>query len=321
MRYVLIIVLTMFKSLESLHGQAVPSNDEKFPFLCTFGKASLKEWGDDDFNQTFFFVVPITQKTPVYIRIYDADVSGLNDELHNGAFNTRMTYSVYGGKGAHSNPDAQKQDPVGNYKAGILLGTKTIGRDTSLDSKWMTFGPYNPVEGELRPDFGGYIFKIVIDGIEGDDGNVYSMFLSQFSDRNEAIEGGNAFAYEYSLRLAESSSSVAHLYPFVASNVVAVKINVFDFDDDGIIRVVSVAKKGVGEKSSANNEWKTTELDIVKEELNTSLDIQFIKQKPTKNNNIVVYITNQYGELLPFYTAPIGGVPKFKYKILVKPGN
>jgi hypothetical protein len=33
---------------------------------------------------------------------------------------------------------------------------------------------------------------------------------------------------------------------------------------------------------------------------------------------MVFYITNQYGELMPFYTVPIGGVPKYKYKIGVK---
>ena len=57
------------------------------------------------------------------------------------------------------------------------------------------------------------------------------------------------------------------------------------------------------------------------QEYNTSFDIQFIKQKDAKNNNIVVYITNQYNEMMPFYTSPIGGIPKYKYKIGVKVDN
>ena len=43
----------------------------------------------------------------------------------------------------------------------------------------------------------------------------------------------------------------------------------------------------------------------------------FNKNWPSKNNNITVSIANQYGESLAFYTVPIGGVPKYKYKIKV----
>jgi hypothetical protein len=120
------------------------------------------------------------------------------------------------------------------------------------------------------------------------------------------------------MRLGEAKGSISHLYPFVATNVTSVIINVFDFDDDGILRVVSVAKKGEITKSSGNGVWLENKHKIVSEELNTSLDVQFGKEKESKNNNIVVYITNQYGELMPFYTTPIGGVPKYKFKIGVK---
>jgi hypothetical protein len=315
-------ILAVFTAIsELLIAQAVPSQDEKFPFLETFGKNALKEWGDDDYVQTFFFVIPPSEKKPVYIRIYDADTEGKNDEVHGGNFNTRIRYTVFGGKGTHSDPDAKKSDPSGNFKSGIQLSTKTVGKDESLDDKWFTFGPFNPLEGELQPDMGGHIFKIIIEGLEGDDGNLYKMFLSSRPDENKPVEGGNAFAYEYSLRLSDSKTSINHLYPFIASNVVSVKIFVFDYDNDGILRVVSVAKKGEGIKSSGNNEWKETFQPIVKEELNTSMDVQFIKQKNENNNNIVVYITNQYGESMPFFAAPIGGVPKFKYKIKVQTGN
>jgi hypothetical protein len=36
---------------------------------------------------------------------------------------------------------------------------------------------------------------------------------------------------------------------------------------------------------------------------------------------MVLYVTNQYGELLPFYASPIGGIPKFKYKIIINKTN
>ncbi|MGZ3864868.1 MAG: hypothetical protein ACXVC6_08055 [Bacteroidia bacterium] len=305
-----------------LSAQQFPSADEKIPFLCTFSNKSDKDWGDDDFVQVYFFIIPQNEKNPVYVRVFDADLGGQHDEIH-GEFNSKTRFSIYGGKGAHSNPDAQKQDPTGNFKSGIELAAKTFGKDTSIDNKWYTFGPFNPVEGELQPELGGYVFKLVIQGMEGDDGNLYRLFLSSQPNNNKPIEGGNAFTYEYSLRLADTKGSVSHLYPFVANlgngkKITTVKIKVFDFDDDGILRLVSNSNRGELAKSSGNGNWIETDHKVVPEEINTSLDIQFIKQKDSKNNNIVVNISNQYGEGMAFFSQPIGGVPKYKFKISVK---
>lgn len=299
-----------------LFAQSLPSSDEKFPFLMTFSKKADKTWGDDDFVQTIFFVIPESNKNPIYIRVFDPDNGGLNDE-NRGGFDSKTKFSIYGGKGAHSNSDAKLIEPKGNYKSGTLITTKIFGVDETTDNKWYTFGPFNPTEGEYQPEFGGYVFKVVIEGLDGDDGNLYKLFLSKQSDANTAVDGGNSFCYEYSIRLPDTKSSVCHVYPFLPINVVAVKINIYDYDDEGIIRAVSVAKKGEIANSKTEGTWSTTKIDISKEELNTSMDIQFIKKKDVKNNNIVVYITNQYNEAIPFYSVPIGGVPKYKYKIEV----
>lgn len=305
---------------DTVTAQQVPAVDQNFPYLVTFGNKASKSWGDDDFVQTFFFAVPQTCNQAIYIRVYDPDAGGKTDE-NRGGFDTKTRFTVYGGVGAHSNPDAKKQEPTGNYKSGVQLGTKTFAADTAWDQKWYTFGPFSPIEGELQPDFGGYVFKIIAEGIEGDDGNLYRLFLSSKKDENVAVEGGNSFTYEFCLRLPDEVGSIAHLYPFVSSNVVAVKTSVFDYDNDGMIRIVSVAKKGEVYRPGGDGVWNDTTHTTVKEEFNTSLDIQFVKQNAVKNNNIVLFITNQYGQLMPFYTVPIGGVPKFRYKITVKPGT
>lgn len=316
MRPTLSLLLLLVLSVPA-GAQQTPSPDEKIPYVCTFSKDSDKEWGDDDFVQVFFFVVPESYKKPIYIRLYDPDIGGAIDENH-GAFNSKCRFSVYGGAKAHSHPDAQNQDPVGNYKSGTLLTSKTFGNDKAYDQQWYTLGPFNPVDGELQPQFKGRIFKLVVEGAEGDDGNLYRVFLSSEQDQNKDVEGGNTFAYEYGFRLADNAGSVSHLYPFVGVGVTAVKIRIFDYDNDGVIRVVSVAKKGEISKSVSNGEWMESTHKISKEEVSTSLDVQFIKKRDIRNNNIVVVISNQYGELMPFFTTPIGGVPKYIYKIAHK---
>jgi hypothetical protein len=312
-------IVTMFLLVLNLIGmiaQPVPAGDENIPYLMTFGPKAGTSWGDDDFSQTFFFLIPKGFNQPIYIRVYDPDIGGSVDEI-NGIFDTRMTYSVYGGNGCYSDKDAKETQPKGNYKSGNLLASKSFGDQPAYDKNWYTFGPFNPTEGEYIPTFDGYIFKIICDGVSGDDGNLYRYFLSTKTDENKAVEGANAFAYEYSFRMWDDPNEVSHIYPYVDDRTISVKLSNFDWDSDGFIRTVSVARKGQLSKVSAEDNWTEDEFKIFDEEKNTSLDIQFIKRKsPTvKNNNVVVNVRNQYGELLPFYVIPIGGVPKYKYDI------
>jgi len=308
-----------FVSGFQLYSQPVPTLEENIPYLVTFGAKADKSWGDDDNCQIFFFVVPTSHTAPVFFRVYDPDTGGAIDE-EKGECNTKVRFSVYGGNGCYTNKDARETQPIGNYKSGNLLASKLFGESEKYDKKWYTFGPFNPSEGEKVDNFGGYIFKIIAQGITGDDGNLYKYYMSMSQTENKAIEGGNAFTYEYSFRLWDDPRNVSHIYPYVDDNVISVKQTNFDWDNDGIIRIISVAKNGVICKTSGDNNWSTSKHAVVDEEKNTSLDFQFVKRRSpaVKNNNVVLYITNQYGELMPFFTSPIGGVPKYKYKIGVK---
>lgn len=302
---------------QTVFSQPVPTNEENIPYLVTFGGNSDKKWGDDDFCQIFFVSIPTDHISPIYIRIYDPDCGGDIDEPK-GTWDTKTSFSVYGGKGCLTTQDAKNTDPDGNYKSGNLLSTKTFGESDKFNKEWYTFGPFNPTEGELVPDFGGYIFKIIAMGISGDDGNLYRYFISTDASQNKEIEGSNAFTYEYTFRMHDNAQNVSHIYPYVDDKVIFVKITNFDWDNDGIIRVISVAKNGVQAKVSTEGNWENATLSIVPEEKNTSLDIQFIKNKsnPLRNNNVVIFVTNQDKQGVPFYVSPIGGIPKFKGKII-----
>jgi hypothetical protein len=292
-------------------AQQVPAVEENIPFLVTFGKDGAKSWGDDDFSQF--------QVQPIYIRVFDAETSGENDEKK-GEYNTKTKFSVYGGKEAFTNKDVRLKDPGGNYKSGNLLASKIFISSEVYDGEWYTFGPFNPTEGELVSEYGGYIFKIISEGLAGDDGNLYKYFLSSSPTENKAIEGGNAFTFEYTFRLSDNQKDVAHLYPYIEQNVYSVRLSNFDFDNDGEINIVSMVKKGELSKASGDDTWADTEHKIVEKEKKTTLDVQFIKSKKAviKNNNVTLYVTNQDGNLLPIYTVPIGGVPQHNSKIQFK---
>ena len=308
-----VFFFVFFLAVCNIQGQPVPGIEENIPFLVTFGKKADTLWGDNDFSQIWFFVVPETYKGMVYIRVFDPDVGGMHDEL-NGVFDTKMTYSVYGGKDAFSHPDVQEVNPKKNFKTGNLLQTRTFGNDPQYDNKWYSFGPFDPTLGELVPKYGGYIFKMVCEGVDGDDGNMYRYFMSTSTTTNVPIEGGYAFAYEYTFRLHDSAKEVSHIYPYVDEESTKIITENFDWDDDGIIRVTSEVRREQLCAVSGDNVWARTEFTVLDGENGKSLDFQFIK-KGVKNNNVVITVRNQRGDLLKLHPAPIGGVPKYKYGI------
>jgi hypothetical protein len=326
--YYISIWLILLAFMPGIFAQPVPNTDENIPFLMVFGNKAATSWGDDDFSQAFFFLVPKDFNQPVFIRVYDPDIGGQVDEL-NGIWDTKSTYTIYGGKGCWSEPDAQGNDPVGNYKSGTLLYTKTFGEDNRYDKQYYTFGPINPSEGEYSEKFDKNVFKIICEGISGDDGNLFQYFLSTDPNENKPVEGGNAFAYEYSFRMHDNPKEVSHIYPYIDDRTITVRLSNFDWDNDGFIRLVSVVRKGQLVPVSGQDNWidgkndPKAEFKIYEEEKNTSMDIQFIKKlnPPVKNNNVVIYVRNQYDQNIEFFTSPIGGVPKYKYSIGVKPAN
>jgi len=319
MRRSIIAIFTLAISI-SMQAQPVPNVEENIPHLMTFGNQAEISWGDDDFSQAFFFLVPKDYSGQVFIRVFDPDTGGAIDE-NRGNWNTQCTYEVYGGKGCHSEDDARETSPTGNYKSGTLLAMKVFGESPRYDENWYTFGPYNPEEGEYVDEFSGYIFKVICEGTEGDDGNMYNYYLSTSGTENKPIEGANAFAYEYSFRMHNDPNETSHIYPYILEGTLTVKISNFDWDDDGDILVVSKERQGQRVAVSGEETWAKDEIKVLDGEVKSSYDFQFAKsRKPVvRNNNVVVNVRNQYDETMPFYTSPIGGVPKYKWAIEVTP--
>ncbi|TFH25971.1 MAG: hypothetical protein E4H10_08390 [Bacteroidia bacterium] len=313
-KLIYISILLLISTL--VYPQPVPNVDENIPYLMTFGNKAETSWGDDDFSQTFFFLIPDDYDQPFFIRVFDPDTGGEIDEVSPGGFNTRCVYEIFGGEGNWSDDDAQEVDPKFNYKSGTLLASRAFAENPRYDNDWFTFGPFNPAQGEHVENYHGYIFKIICEGVAGDDGNMYRYYLSTSATENRLIEGANAFAYEYSFRMHNDYEEVSHIYPYVEDGTISVRISNFDWDKDGDIMVISVNRQGSSINTSDEDHWTTDELRVQEEEIGTSFDFRFIKARPlVKNNNVVVNVRNQFGDALPFYTIPLGGVPKYRGEV------
>ena len=317
-KHILVIFLIMLPCLKTF-SQSAPAVDENIPYLMTFGGDSETSWGDDDFIQIFFCLIPPSKTDPVYIRVFDPDTGGELDEVK-GSFNSVVNFSVYGGNECWSDTTAQSLHPDLKHISGFQLSSKSFGTDPKYDKKWYTFGPFNPFEGEYNERLGGRIIKIVANGVSGDDGNIYKYFLSTSPSDNIPVEGGNLFTYKYHFRLPDNQKQICQIYPYVDDKTISIEISNFDWDTDGVIRIFSIAKNGMLCDVSDEDNWKVNKLPIVAEEKNSTMEVQFLKNQsiPVRNNNVVVTIRNQYGTSLPFYVVPIGGVPVYSPKIRMK---
>jgi len=302
-------------------GQPVPGKDENIPFLVTFGKEGETSWGDNDFFSIFFFTIPKDFKGQFYIKVFDPDVGGENDELQ-GIWNSKTLFSVFGGKGVDPDRNEESRGLLKgvNYKTGNLLASKVFGEDPRYDNKYYAFGPFNPAEGDYNDKWKSYIFKIVCEGISGDDGNLYRYYLSRDANSDLPIEGANGFTYEYTFRMWNDTKSVSHIYPYVDTGIVSIKQKNFDWDDDGTIMVVSTYKQGITVPISGEDNWAESKIPVEQAEVGKSLDFQFHKKQGSlvRNNNVVVSLENQRGDALQFFSSPIGGVPVYQPAIGIK---
>lgn len=320
-KYILPLLLVLLSFIQELSAQPVPGKDENIPFLVTFGKDGKTSWGDDSFYSVWFYLVPTDYKKPFYIKVFDPDCGGEHDEIQ-GEFNSRTSFSIYGGAGVDPDKNVESRGSTGeekgmNYKKGNLLASRVFGKEAKTDNKYYVFGPFNPTDGDLSSKWNRYVFKIVTEGIEGDDGNLYRFFFSSDPDKDIPIEGANAFTYKYIFRMWNDFKSVAHIYPYIDEGVISVKQSNFDWDNDGKILVVSKMKEGISVDISGENNWVYSQFPVDPEEINSSLDFQFHKRQGelVKNNNVVMTTKNQWNESVAFYSSPIGGVPVYKAKI------
>lgn len=187
-----ISVLLILTSWISLYSQ-VPDPGECM--LVTSGNMISAEYGVDISSQTVFFTTPRNLDVPFYVRTFDPDCGGAFDHSC-GLWETNMVFEVYGGKGAISETDARQKDNAGNYRSGILLSRALFARESEVDGKWVSFGPFTAEMGEQVADHPGYtFFKVIIEGRTGDDRNCYHFFISR--EENSNIQIPNARLFEY----------------------------------------------------------------------------------------------------------------------------
>jgi len=284
-------------------------------FLITYGKDAGTEEGDDDFMQVIFIRIPDSFTEKLYIRIFDADCGGANDARYHVKWNTKTRFQLFGGEKAYSTFNlAQGSSAKDHIFSGTRLNDQSYGVDPFKDNQWFNFKEIHPKDGEL---VGKYrYFKLIVTGVEGDDGNIFMVTASTHQRRNIKPDSIELIMYATTLHLP-SREVFSEMRVFVPKGTNYLTVHNFDLYS-AYIHVVTKFRTDLPVKSSGQNDWMKSNIKILPDETNQYCGIRFKGGKEMPNDG-TFFITDQGGNrlpiILPIYIQKKNNRPEIKFRL------
>jgi len=290
-----------------------PNTTLETGYLSIFGPDAPGSDGDDDHVQIIFFQVPDSYTGPLHVRIFDANTGGEVDETPRGIFDTTMRYALLGGAGAYTTPSARWSHPdETGIQAGTLLMQAEIGDDPAYDNNWALVLSADAGDGETVGS--SRMFKVVVQGISGDDGNLYNVALSTVSDDNVAPAGSRAFAYSWTFPMPSDVSQRPSLYPYVPAGTATVEQHNWDADyipgDPDTMTLHTPVQSIIVPASgmSGDNEGASSAFTVVDGERQTTWTVTMEFSSASLWNDLTFWVLGD-GVALPIFAYPTTAPP------------
>jgi len=198
------------------------------PRLVTFGTRALQSEGDHDFRQFIRISVPDTADR-LYLRVFDPDVGGQYDEAQRG-FNTKTRFSLYG-DGASVRLYRDGEGIVQEEIEGEALDSAEFGYHEDLDGQWVTLFPMDAASG--RADGSQRHFVLAVEGLSGNDGNVFDVVVSRSDTDNIPQQDVRLTSFAPTLQAAEEGQ-FAELRFVIPEDATSLLVENFDSAGGGI---------------------------------------------------------------------------------------
>lgn len=300
-------------------------------YLGTYGAEAITsgQGGDDDQVQVLFLQVPDGLSDPLYVRVYDPDCGGALDTQNGLAWDTPFTFTLYGGSGAYTHPDARSIHPDAGIGSGTVLATAVFTENMTTDGGWVVFGPFSAEDGELvipsagrDPVRGARIFKFSIvggpeppftPGVGLSDLNVYNVVLSTSPAANTRPADARIFAFSWTFLIPQATSSTPpRLFPFVDLSVTTLNLHNWDYDHAAVGDTVSAGITmttpsrtifAPATAVSGDAEEQVSSYSTLDTERSTTWAISCWVQTATVADNLVTFwATDQNGTPLAIFT-------------------
>jgi PKD repeat protein len=272
-----------------------PCRAQERASLVTYGADAQTAEGDDDFKQVIFFTIPKTaQSDRLHLRIFDPDVGGEWDQQY-GEWDTQTRFRLYGGQGAYTAPTARSPFPEeGDRLAGDLIADAIFGVNSFSDNKWFNYAAFTPAQGEEVEEI--IVFKLVVDGVRGDDGNIFEVAISTHPKRNNPPDGLKIINYCPTIRLPAIGVH-AELRFSVPDKVQEITIRNFDLAG-AFMAVETRFRSNLSITTSEQGEWEEDRLVLEPDETGTlaALTYEGGYEMP---NDATFFVTDEKGEAMP----------------------
>jgi len=229
------IVLALLSSVSASTSQ------DHFKFnpalISTFGKDANKQDGDDDFLQEIFFVNRNDSAISIYVRIFDPETFGNLD------YRPKIVPAA--------KPPAKTAFDI--LEGESLLFSQVFAADPRTDGRWVTL-----TKIQAKP---GKIYKLLVRGLSGFEGNLYDYFFSLQADRNVPVQQLSAYAYKLNIRQF-SAANMAIRLPFVLPTD---SVNIRNYDCDDVVKsYLSIPETAelIPLPISGSAEWKQKNIPV-----------------------------------------------------------
>ncbi len=206
-------------------GAVARANANEPVYLVAYGPTASPTEGAHTPYQVLLLELPASTASPVFLRLFDADCGGGHD-APTGPFDTRTRFALYGGSAATSAPSLRTRQPSAeDLAAGTLLKAWEVENEPAHNDRWTVLAPLRVEQGERVADV--VRFKLVVQGMQGNDGNVFLAELSASEDRLEPVPGARVLAYAPTLHLPETHM-LAELRAQMPASSQALTLHAFD---------------------------------------------------------------------------------------------
>ena len=221
---------------------------QEIPLSVTYGPEASTAEGDPDYREVIFLSVPDSVQDELSLGVFDPDAGGDHDHLYGADFDSETRFTLYGGQGAYT--DAAVAAPGDEHLvAGSEIGVRSLGIDAAQDGRWRTLMSFAPGEGEAVDD--RRVFRLQVEGADGDDANLYEVTLSLREHRNLPPPGLEIFSLAPSLRVPDEDQ-ITELRFLVPEDAELLTVRSFDAANADL--ALSTAFRSVPLAASGQNE-------------------------------------------------------------------
>ncbi|MDQ7816570.1 MAG: PKD domain-containing protein [Melioribacteraceae bacterium] len=275
--------------------------------FINYGLRADPSEGDDNFIQVINIKLPQGYMGQAFLRLFDMSC-GSSMDVPLGRWDSRFRFSIY------RNEITEEQIRlIPGYKAEIypnVISHFETGHDPRHFNSWYTFVDLAKYGSD------GSIYSLVVEGVEGNDGNAFEIYVSPDSLNNIPISGTKIYSYEPTLSLRRISNKISfRTTPQKDDN----EITVHTFDFDGTRTYFSsLLKNEIPNREITPTGWSRNKYDLTVYERDnySTLDIG-----PQGNpvNDITFYFTGSDGRRkiveLPAFEKVPAEIPLYENKI------